>query len=61
MRSTTFDMVGMALMAVAVILTCGGMLMWGYLADARAHDRRSSEGSAGSGTPRSRIGGEVDR
>jgi hypothetical protein len=35
MRTTTFDMVGMALMAVVVILTSGVMLVWGYLKEAR--------------------------
>ena len=37
MRSTTFDMVGMALMAVVTILTIGGMLTWAYLKENRGH------------------------
>ena len=36
MRTTTFDMVGMALMAVVVVLTSGVMLVWGYLKEARS-------------------------
>jgi hypothetical protein len=35
MRSMTFDMVGMALMALGVIFTCGVMLMWGYVRSTR--------------------------
>jgi hypothetical protein len=31
----TFDMVGMALMALGVILTSGGMLMWGHVIETR--------------------------
>jgi hypothetical protein len=40
MRSMTFDMVGMALMALGVILTSGGMLVWGYVADTRSPRNR---------------------
>lgn len=30
MRTTTFDMVGMALMAIVTIVTSGGVLTWNY-------------------------------
>ena len=35
MRSTTFDMIGMTLMALVTILTSGGILTWNYLKQAR--------------------------
>lgn len=41
MRSTTFDMVAMALMAILVILTTGGILTWRYFSQPGAGEQRS--------------------
>ena len=41
MRSTTFDMVGMALMALAIVLTVGGGITWAYLRETRGGPRTS--------------------
>ena len=50
MRSMTFDMVGMTLMALGVILTCGVMLMWGYVRSTRG-PRRNDDVPTGEATP----------
>jgi hypothetical protein len=39
MRSTTFDMIGMALMAVAVLITAGVGITWAYLRETRGAPR----------------------
>ena len=40
MRSTTFDMIGMALMALAVLMTAGVGITWAYLREIRGALRR---------------------
>ena len=40
MRSTTFDMVGMTLMAIVTIATSGGILTWSYLKGNRQEPRK---------------------
>jgi len=39
MRSTTFDMIGMALMALAVLITAGVGITWAYLREAGSGTR----------------------
>ena len=42
MRSTTFEMLGMTLMALITILTCGVMMTWVYLRETRGGRRRAT-------------------
>lgn len=43
MRSTTFDMVAMALMAILVILTTGGILTWRYFSQPGGAEQRGND------------------
>jgi amidohydrolase len=47
MRTTTFDMVGMALMAIVTILTSGGILTWRYLQEGSGRKSDAGPGTAG--------------
>lgn len=42
MRSTTFDMIAMTLMALVTILTSGGILTWNYLRQTREDPQPAS-------------------
>jgi uncharacterized Zn-binding protein involved in type VI secretion len=42
MRSTTFEVLGMALMALITILTCGVMMTWVYLRETRGGRRQAA-------------------
>jgi hypothetical protein len=43
MRSTAFDMIGMTLMAVAVVLVTGGVTFWRYLVETRGSSTQDHE------------------
>ena len=72
MRSTTFEVLGMALMALITILTCGVMLTWVYLRETRDGRRRATQptetdpegagarASSPSGPPASERSGATD-
>ena len=49
-RSTAFDMIGMTLMALVVILACGVMFVWGYLRATRGRGDDASSAIAQTGT-----------
>jgi hypothetical protein len=42
MRSTTFDLVGMALTALAVLVTAGGGITWAYVRETRGGFRTTA-------------------
>ena len=46
MRSTTFEVLGMALMALITILTCGVMMTWVYLRETRGGRSQAARPSA---------------
>ena len=53
MRSTTFDMIAMMLMAILVITTTGGILTWRYFSQPGGADEATDRGSDAVTTERS--------
>jgi len=62
MRRTTFDMVGMALMALAIVLTTGVGTTWAYLREKRGgpqtshHEKRPTVPAAASSDEKPPVG-----
>ncbi len=60
MRSTTFDMVAMMLMAIMVIITTGGILTWSYCNQPGGPDKSTADRSENVSEPRNE-GARVQR
>jgi hypothetical protein len=55
MRSTTFDMIALTLMALAVLITAGGGITWAYLRDSRGPGRATDAPPASTDGPEPRA------